>query len=208
MSRRHTSSVIATTLAIFFVVTSTFLAQNSTKPVFGLKAGLNYSTIVYDGRGENVGFRTGFRVGGFISIPTGERTAIVPELFYSRKGAKNEIGNYSETLTLNYIEIPITFSTAIPLSRDIRFRVFAGPEMMLQLSGTVVAESHGNELEEDVPNLNSVTFGVLFGLGGDFRISSTNWLLVDVRGDAGLTDIREKSEASDLTFALCLGVSF
>ncbi len=208
MSQRLFSSVIVYSLAAFLLFTNFLLAQSPTKPTLGLKAGLNYSTLVGENVGDNVSFATGFRVGGFISIPVGEKTAIVPEVFYSRKGAKSEIGDYSETLSLNYIEIPVTLSTLVPISRDIRFRFFTGPEMMLKLSATAVAESNGNEIEGDVPNIKSVAFGILLGVGFDFRVSSSNWLLVDVRGDVGLTSIHKKNDVKDFSPALCVGLSF
>ena len=68
------------------LVAGTF-AFAQTSPSFGLKAGLNVSSISDDGY-EDSKAKAGFYGGVFMNAPLSEQFSIQPEVLYSQYGAK------------------------------------------------------------------------------------------------------------------------
>ncbi len=183
-------------------------AQSLVHSRYGFKLGYNHSTVVGEDVESGWDFRAAYRVGAFAIIPISERGAIVPELFYSRKGAIWEDGGESTTVNADIIEIPVTVNAFVPLGNSSILRLFGGFEMNLKVSARVIEEANGRTVEGDLKNTRSVGFGAVAGVGVDFRISRSNWLMFDIRGDAGLTSYVNESDVKDLTLALCMGISF
>ncbi|MCS3869841.1 hypothetical protein J3D55_002757 [Chryseobacterium ginsenosidimutans] len=78
-------------------------AKASTSPVrFGIKAGLNVSSINSDDAKAKAGIYGGF----FANIPVASSFSVQPELLYNGVGAKNE--DFSDVrLNLDYISVPV-----------------------------------------------------------------------------------------------------
>ena len=194
-------------LGLGLVAGSFALAQTS--PQFGLKAGLNVSSISDDGY-EDSKSKAGFYGGVFMNAPLSEQFSIQPEVLYSQMGAKTvdnatvlgtTVKN-SATLNLNYITVPVMFQfKATP-----NFYIEAGPEFGFLVSakakgdrttttsgGSSTTTSYSSEDIKD--NFSGFNMGAGLGLG--FNI--TNNFGINARYVAGFTDINKKNDGSDGT---------
>jgi len=88
----------------FAAFTATASAQSTMK--FGAVAGVDFSNLT----GSDVSglsSKTGFAGGLYAGFPMGKSVVIEPELLYVNKGAKDNTISPNQTLSINYIEIPV-----------------------------------------------------------------------------------------------------
>jgi hypothetical protein len=150
---------------------------NAQETRFGVKGGLNISTV--GGDAEGVSSLVGFHVGGFAEIKIIEKLAIQPELLFSTQGAKEKFFGESYNTNLNYINVPVLAKYYI----TDKFTVEAGP----QIGFLVSAKSD----DEDVKDLyKSIDAGFNIGAGYNF----TENLSVGVRYYFGLSNIYDVEE--------------
>lgn len=196
------------------LVAGTF-AFAQTSPSFGLKAGLNISSISDDGY-EDSKSKAGFYGGVFMNAPLSEQFSIQPEVLYSQMGAKTtetENGNVfggtytsktSNSVNLDYITVPVMFQFhATP-----NFYLEAGPEFgflvgakakgdtttTTTIGGTTATSSESGTLDIK-DNVSSFNMGAGLGLGFNF----TPNFGINARYVAGFTDISKQSNGEDGT---------
>ncbi|WP_291141996.1 porin family protein [Flavobacterium sp. UBA7680] len=157
-----------------------FSFANAQETRFGVKGGLNLSTLGGDASG--VSSLVGFHVGGFAEIKIIDKLAIQPELLFSTQGAKEKFFGESYNTNLNYINVPVLAKYFI----TDQFTVEAGP----QIGFLVSAKTDG----EDVKDLyKSIDAGFNIGAGYNF----TENLSVNLRyyfGLANVVDINQDIE--------------
>lgn len=182
----------------------------------GIKAGMNATTwggdaiqSVQESVGINSGLslgsiKTGFHVGGFLSIPINERFLIEPGLYYSTKGV-----NVEQTLTqsnflklkanitneAHYIDLPVLAKVTIGQG----FQVFAGPQVSYLAANKVRAEAglFGLSFEEDFDwnqGIRKFDFALTGGVGYQF----INGVQLNVAYDHGLTSLDEGKSNFDV----------
>lgn len=148
-----------------------FAFSNAQETRFGIKGGLNISSIV-GGDVRDANALVGFHVGGLAEIHVVEKFYIQPELLFSTQGAK--FGNDLD-IKLNYLNIPVLAKYYIV---DKKFSVEAGPQL-----GFLLSENwDGTDFKGDA---KSVDFGFNFGAGYDF----TDNFSVGLRYTVGLSPI-------------------
>jgi len=166
---------------------------------FGVKAGMNVSSLSDDGSLEDQGSKIGFNAGVFANIPVGSMFSVQPEVLYSQYGDKYDtrIGNntYSYANHLDYITVPVMLQyNLIP-----NLYVEAGPEFGFMVSAKNKAK---NETNNDViaesgnykDNFSTFNFGIGLGAGYYF----TDNIGITARYVAGLTDIaKDRPNGSD-----------
>lgn len=187
--------------ALFFFSISSF-AQIQ----LGLKGGLNLSSLKGDDAPENAENRTGFAGGAFLQYQFSSMFAIQPELTYSMKGA-TEKGNfdfegfqydYDATYKLNYLEIPVLLKLIIPTQgAGVRPTIFAGPSVAFKMSSKQSVEINGQSVEDDLENIKSTDFGLVFGGGLGFPLGKGE-LGFDIRYILGLSTIDDSSDNYDV----------
>lgn len=163
---------------------------------FGVKAGVAMSNIfgrdVYDQK-----FRTGFSYGIFMTYGFGRAFAVQPELLFVMKGSKYINGRgsdaYRETMSLEYVELPILAKLYLPISRAFKAHVFAGPVPAMNIRARVNAKFAGESQEETLDNVMGVDVGLAAGAGievpwGKGRIT------FDARYTAGLTTLSKEAD--------------
>lgn len=175
---------------------------------FGIKAGMNVSSLSKDASMDDAKSKIGFNAGVFMNAPLAENFSIQPELIYSQYGNKSTststytLGNSTITskttgsTNLDYLALPVMFQyKATP-----EFYLEAGPEFGMLLSGkvkgdtttstttngtTTTTSSSGSTDIKD--NLNGFNFGV--GLGAGYYFTPN--VGINARYVAGFTDIAE-----------------
>ena len=158
---------------------------------FGLKGGMNVSSISADGWDDSKA-KIGFYGGLFMNAPLAENFSIQPEVLYNNLGSKTETTvagtKYSSTLNLDYIAVPVMFQyNATP-----QFYLEAGPEFgfLVNSSAKTTAGNNSNTTNIDTDYFNKFNMGI--GLGAGFNI--TNKLGINARYVAGLNDITDNDK--------------
>ncbi|SHG53065.1 porin family protein [Flavobacterium johnsoniae] len=153
-----------------------FSFANAQETRFGVKGGLNISTVGGDAR--NVSSLVGFHVGGFAEIKIIEKLAIQPELLFSTQGAKEKFAGDKYNTNLNYINVPVLAKYYITK----QFTVEAGP----QIGFLVSAKSDGEDVKDFY---RSVDAGFNIGAGYNF----TENLSVGLRYYIGLSNVIDEN---------------
>jgi hypothetical protein len=162
----------------------------------GIKAGVNFATLTGEYT-DDLNSKTGFNGGIFFMYQFNKLFAIQPEAYYTMKGATADdvvIENSTSTVSLDYIEIPILFKVIIPIENSpICPSVFVGPYVAFNTTAKQKLEYMGESQEEDIEEVASTDFGLVFGAGIGFPIG-TNEAGVDFRYGLGLTTIDDSGE--------------
>ena len=176
---------------------------------FGIKAGMNVSSISNDGWDDSKA-KVGFYGGLFMNAPLAESFSIQPEILYNNLGSKTERTvagtKYSSTLNLDYIAVPVMFQyNATP-----EFYLEAGPEFgfLVNASSKATAGNNSNITNIDTDSFNKFNMGI--GLGAGFNI--TNKLGINARYVAGLNDVTDNdkwgSDASNKNNNFQVGLAY
>lgn len=153
-----------------------FAFTNAQQTRFGVKGGLNISTVV-GGDVEDTKSLVGFHVGGFAEIKVFDKFFIQPELLYSAQGTKVDGFGGDADIKLNYLNIPVLAKYYIV---D-KFSVEAGPQLGVLLS----AKAEGTDIKDST---RSVDFGFNIGAGYNF----TDNFSVGLRYTIGLSPLSDK----------------
>lgn len=163
---------------------------------FGVKTGVALANIfgrdVYDQR-----FRAGFSYGIFMTYGFGGTFAVQPELLFVMKGSRYFNGSgpdaYRETMSLEYVELPILAKVYLPISRAFRTHVFAGPAPALNIRARVDARFAGESHQETLDNVMGVDVGLAAGAGIEFPVGAGR-ITFDARYTAGLTTLSKEPD--------------
>jgi len=173
--------------------------NTSSNPVtFGVKGGMNVSSLSKDSGLDDQKSKIGFNAGVFANIPLAASFSVQPEVQYSQYGNKSDFTTlgtkYSASTKLDYITVPVMFQyNLIP-----DLYVEAGPEFgfMVSAKNKLKNESNGNSTTSDnyKDNFNTFNFGI--GLGAGYYFTPN--LGLTARYVAGLTDIaKNRPSGSD-----------
>lgn len=197
--------MLALTVLLVLSSVSAPLAQHRVET--GVKVGVNFANRFGDLHPQD--WKTGFCGGGFLAFYVNDVFAIQPEVLLSMKGSKWTFGDERITIKLNYWEIPVLAKVAVPSQSASRFTLFAGPSLGVKLSAKAKVESPTGTETEDIEEIKKTDFGVVFGVGADFR-RGHNTLTFDVRYTHGLTTIDEYNlvEDKNKVVSIMIGYAF
>jgi hypothetical protein len=181
----------------FLAVTSLTFAQMQIGP----KVGLNISNLHGDDAGSPDS-KTGFSGGAFFTYQFNKMFAIQPEAYYTMKGAKEKTNfegvDVDLTYSLDYIEIPLLIKFIIPMEgSSIKPAIFAGPAVGFNTTAKGKVEYSGESYEEDLTDIASTEFAIIFGGGVGFPVGG-NELGFDVRYNLGMTTIDDSAAKADV----------
>jgi len=185
---------------IFFIIAA-FTSLSLAQMQIGPKAGLNLANLSGDDI-EDTDSKTGFAGGVFFMYQFSDMFAIQPEAYYSMKGATDNFTvedlSIDVTYSLDYFEVPLLLKLLIPIQgSSIKPAIFAGPSVGFKSTAKVKAEFEGESSEEDLENITSTDFGLVFGGGLGFPIGK-NELGFDVRYIMGLATIDDTEDPDDV----------
>ncbi len=171
-------TVIAALISTFIVVTS-----NAQKTYFGLKGGINVSSLHHDNN-SSFDSKVGFHLGGFAHIHASKTWAIQPELFYSLEGAKATlIGSNNKVIyNLHYINVPVLLQYFFSNG----FRLEGGP----QIGFLLAAKTKTGNITVDDKGFQSTAVSIPLGVG----YLSSSGLGVDARYVFGLSNINDDED--------------
>lgn len=205
--------------AVLFTVTLAAPAEAQ----FGIRGGINLSKFIGDDAGE-ADTKQGLNFGGSFRLFGVGPLSIVPEVFYSQKGAKIEEGSgqgfQQLDFSLNYLEVPILARLNLPEVGMLQPYVAAGPAFAWQLDceldvETGDVESDARECGEQFGGVDTAFQNADRGLvvtgGVDLRLFSTGGLNLEARLVQGLDRLNEGDDEPDVrnqAISLMLGYSF
>lgn len=163
---------------------------SSSNPItFGVKGGMNVSSLSKNEGLDDQKSKIGFNAGAFANIPIASSFSIQPEVLYSQYGEKSDyrVGNtkFSNSTKLDYIAVPVMFQyNALP-----NLYLEAGPEFgfMVSAKNKFKNESTGQSSTTDNYKDNLSTFNLGIGIGAGYYFTQN--LGITARYVAGVTDI-------------------
>ena len=182
--------------------------QSDAQSVYiGARVGANLANeAITPNEWSTTSIQPGFIIGGQIDIPLSGFLTLSVQIDYDQKGS-NEVrdlvnGSYgydTESLTYNYLEIPILLKASFG-SGPIKPFLFAGPSVAFFLSGTDKIRSTGSfiflpphhvdtTVSVQASNINSPDFSAIFGAGISFHLNSGPLLFFDASYALGLVNI-------------------
>jgi len=202
---------VALSLLVLFGVPGRAASQ------FGIRGGVNLTKFVgADATGSESA--TGLNLGASIPLITLGPLSIVPEVYYSQKGAKQFDPQTATTFEfgLNYIEVPLLAKLSIPLSRSLSAYVAGGPAYAWNVDCSISSTSTGNSSSSECGEtfgsfdtaMEKADRGVVVSTGLDFTIPGLGGLNLDARLVRGLARLRTGATGSDIknqAFSLMLG---
>lgn len=158
-------------LGLAVVASSLTFAQT-----FGVKAGLNISTI----SGDDTKAKAGFYGGVLMNVPVASSFSVQPEILYNGIGAKSD-GSIDAKLNLDYISVPVMFQyNATP-----QFYLEAGPQFSFLINSKLKYQSSSLDAKDIIKGFD---FGIGLGAGYFF----TKNIGVNARYIAGVTNITKE----------------
>lgn len=187
---------LAVTASSFAFAQQTTSTTSSNPVTFGVKGGMNVSSLSKGADLSDSKSKIGFNAGVFANIPVASSFSIQPEVIYNDLGSKvtreyNVAGNtyradYSRNL--GYIAVPVMFQyNATP-----EFFLEAGPEFgfLVSAKDKFKSSTNGNNNNTQVTTLDKNDFNTFnFGIGIGAGYYFTPNLGITARYTAGLTDI-------------------
>lgn len=173
-------------LSIVAILAFGFMNAQTVK--FGVKAGLNVSTIT--GGYYSGGSKVGFHVGGLAEIGINEKFAIQPELLYSMRGASYSFIGVDEKLNLSYVELPVIVKYYVIEGLSIE----AGPQVGFLTSAQAKADGDSEDVKD---GYKSVDYG--FNIGAGYKLK--NGIMFQARYNLGLADISDDGDGTGVSYS-------
>lgn len=174
-------------------------AQETTKKDgdFGIKGGLNYSTVTKGDFDEGPDPRTSFHIGFFGEIPLIDNVfSIQPEFIYSRQGFENNFtflgNNYKTTYKIDYINMPILAKIYLGKTLSIE----AGPQFGLKINENIETNNSSAESNDVKAFDTALAAGVSLNFEGMF---------ISGRYTYSLNEVVENSNAKNSVFQIGIG---
>ncbi|MGE0461000.1 MAG: porin family protein [Vicinamibacterales bacterium] len=164
----------------------------------GVKGGLTFTDIprlaadLEDAGADDVEWRIGRALGGFIAIGLTDSLAFQPELLWTQKGLKGREPLLDTDLKVefDYVEIPVLVRLGPSNGQGIH--VLAGPSFNFLTRARAIEEGTFGEDEDIKDETESVDVGLVVGLGYYGRL-----LLIEGRFEEGLRNVPKFPESDE-----------
>jgi hypothetical protein len=184
-----------------FIIPRAQAQQHVGEPAFGLKGGLNISSLSNNNSQVNAA-AVGFHVGAYISTMLSDKVGLQPELMYSQQGYRVTSSiSYSDGYNVhyNYLNIPVIFKIYVADGTNIQL----GPQIGYLLSSNDGLFSPGTPRKLDA--------GVALGIGYETD-GGLNFALRYNRGFVNVAPsayvINQSQAITNQVFQLSVGYTF
>ena len=134
--------------------------------------------------------------GIFLGYNFNENIGLQLDALYSPIAQKYTANTYDNTVTVNYLSIPLLFSLNSGISDPVNFNFVVGPQLSINTGSSITRSNFGDNAQA-VLSTNPIDFGVAYGVGVDFALTPSHCmkLAIGYRGSFGLLDISDKSKS-------------
>ena len=153
---------------------------------FGVTAGLNASS--FTGDVSDAKFKAGFQAGVLADLGISENFSIIPELLFSQRGYKYDMGSESVSTTLNYLQLPVNIAVKFDVGYGSKLFIFGGPYIGYGISANEVKFGSNND------EIKPLDFGVNVGLGYQFER-----VFFKLQFNPGLTNMMNENTGNNVT---------
>lgn len=193
---------------VFSTVVLLCVTASSAHAQFGLRGGVNLTKFV-GGDAADYESRKGLNLGMSVPLVRLGPVSLVPEVYYSQKGAKqtSPLGAPAFAFDLDYIEIPILAKLAIPLKRSLSAYVAGGPAFAWNIDCSFTSTSDANQVSatpcgETFGSFNTAMEkadrGIVLSGGLDFVVPGLGGLNLDARLVRGLARLGGDGQGGDI----------
>jgi hypothetical protein len=162
-----------TTLLFILLFTSILVRAQYTDTHFGIKGGLNISSLD-EKNGVDFNSKAGFYLGGLAHVHLSPHFAVQPELVYSQQGGKDGSDNWN----INYINVPVL----LQYMAGNGFRLETGPQVGFVVSSKIKT----GDLEQNISNsVSKVDFS--WALGASYQFPEG--VGIDARYNIGISNV-------------------
>lgn len=162
---------------------------------FGVKAGINISTITGD-NSNLFASKIATHAGGMARIPLASKFSLQPELMLSFEGAKFNTGGVSGSMNGTFVNMPVLGQ----YQAGSGFVIQSGPQLGLLMSATQKITGQGSKSIKD--QLKSTNFSWVFGSSYTPKGSKVGF---DIRYNLGLSNINAGNGNSNRTSVWQIG---
>jgi hypothetical protein len=167
--------------AIILMIAITAFSGASAQVQFGIKAGLNISSLSLSNvleDGETKSSLTSFNGGLFASLPIAESLSVQPEINYSMQGTNLDLEGDKGSLNYDYLNVPVL----IKYSHESGLFAETGPQAGFLLSAKAKSGGSSYDVKDGVES-----FDFSWALGIGYKLHDIG-LGIDVRYNLGLTN--------------------
>ena len=175
-------------IVLMVIVTSTANAQFR----FGIKGGVNISTVKFDKDVLNSENITGFHIGPVLEFMPDAGIGLDMALLYSRKGFYSN--TFEENFKNDYLEVPVNLKCKIGLPLVSPYFA-AGPYVSFRIAGN--KEKNSAIADGVIDQIKTKSFGA--GLNFTAGVEVLNKIQVGLTYDWGLTDNYETFKSGSLS---------
>lgn len=192
--KKNNMKRILFTVLTFLFVSIAMYAQHIN---LGIKGGLNGYTIKGDNSAD-LDIKVGYNIGLLGHIHIKKQFALQPEIVYSVQGAKSKISGSDQSLTMNYINVPVNFQYMY----DNGFRLQAGPQFGILTSAKAATGSVKNDVKS---SYKSTDIGLTVGMS---YVQPSTGFGIDIRYNHGLTNINQINSVKSYNRGVQVGVFY
>lgn len=183
-------------LLVLVIITSVTIAKAQLSPKYGMKGGLNLSTVGgKDTEGNKM--KAGFHLGVFAEIPVATSISVQPELVFSNQGSKYTDDGGKGSVNASYITLPVmakyTFSEG--------FFAETGP----QIGYLISAKAKQGGVKSDMKDIYKKT-DLSWGLGIGYMSKSN--IGANARYNIGLSKVDKEGEFKAYNRVFQVGVMY
>lgn len=144
--------------------------------------------------------RCGLAVGAEFEYQATEIFSVSGGLLYSMQGAKDKVSGATETLKLDYINIPILANVYVVKGLAVKLGIQPG----FNVNSSYKVKSGGTSVSTDV---DAKTFDFSIPVGLSYELPTVP-LVIDARYNWGLTKVADGSDSKNSVFQITLGYKF
>ena len=174
---------------------------------YGIRLGINFATLTGDA--PDLGTKTGLNFGGTVGLRLSDTAPVFLEsgLYYTGCGASKD----KNSISLNYLELPILIKYGVQLNDDIAILPFIGPTFRYGLFGGKWKTSGAGKVDSfGDGKFKRADMGIKLGCGAEY-----NKLYAELGYQFGITNIADWSllngddaSAHNGAFFFNVGVNF
>ncbi len=201
-----------TCMAVLLLLAASIQAQN---PVFGIRAGMNLSTVSAAGNlYDNSQVQPGFTAALMARYSLAKNWEVMSELSFEQKGISTSLGSGDwetvNTRQFDYLTVPLAIRGSMPLAGKVRLFGQAGTYGSILLNSGTSQKINGEQAihQNSDPNIKSNDFGWIAGCGVDIPLKNHS-LSAEIRFERGIMEVdKNDTELRNKAFSIQLGYWF